>query len=43
MELTLEQELHQVAEFLAAREARRAEQIHWIAEAMEAAFTQEPA
>lgn len=43
MELTLEQELQQVAEWLVARAAREAERNHWIAEAMEAAFTQRPA
>jgi hypothetical protein len=41
MELTLEQELQQVAEYLVEREARKIERNHWIAEAMEAAFNAE--
>ena len=39
--MTLEQELQQVIEYLNEREARHAEQINWIAEAMEAAFNEE--
>jgi hypothetical protein len=41
--VTLEQELQQVIDYLAEREARKAERNHWIAEAMEAAFEQEAA